>query len=75
MENVKKPPTKLEKLIFTLKLLYRATGIICHVAPNIRRIFLKNIFSNLLKILRLTRSFTNFSHIPNNYDLPSRGWF
>ena len=28
MENVKKIPTKLEKLIFTLKLLYRATGII-----------------------------------------------
>ena len=52
--------TKLGNLIFTLKFMIQSyRHNFCHVAPTI---LLKNIFTNLLKISRLTRSFTtNFS--------------
>ena len=46
---------------------------LCHVAPSIWIILLKNIFTNFFKISRLTRSFTNFS--PKNYDPLSGIWF
>ena len=69
--------TKLGNLVFTLKFMIQSYGHnFCHVAPNIKRILLKNIVTNLMKISRLTGSFTaNFSHIPKNYNPLSRGWF
>ena len=65
-----KTMTKLENLIFTLKfMIQNYRNNFCHVAPTIYRILLKNIFTKLLKISSLTRSFTtNFSHIPKSCD-------
>ena len=67
--------TKLGNLIFTLKFLMQSyRHNFRHLAPNMYRILLKNIFTNLLKILRIT-SFTNHSHILHNYDPLSRKSF
>ena len=67
--------TKSGNLIFTLKFMMQNYRHNCHVAPYIWRILLKNIFTDLLKMSRLARRFSNFSHIPKNYDPLSRRWF